>query len=32
VALGEDPELRTFSVGLGSERRVTIARKDDPGA
>lgn len=32
LALGEDPELRTFSVGLGSERRVTIARKDDPTA
>jgi spoIIIJ-associated protein len=31
LALGEDPELRTFSVGLGSERRVTIARKDDAG-
>jgi spoIIIJ-associated protein len=32
LALGEDPELRTFSVGLGSERRVTIARKDDTTA
>jgi spoIIIJ-associated protein len=32
LALGDDPELRTFSVGEGSERRVTVARKDDPGA
>lgn len=30
VALGGEPDVRTFSVGEGGERRVTIASKDGP--
>jgi spoIIIJ-associated protein len=29
VALTDDPDLKTFSVGEGPDRRVTIARRDD---
>jgi spoIIIJ-associated protein len=31
VALAEDPRVRTFSVGEGSDRRVTIAPAE-PGS
>jgi spoIIIJ-associated protein len=32
LAIGEEPGLRTFSVGEGLDRRVTIARTDEDGA
>ncbi len=32
MALGEDPEIETYSVGEGPARRITIARRSGSGA